>query len=250
MPEYTIAVTLALMLAGFGQGYFGFGFGIIGTTLLALLGPSMIGMTAVVTIAALFTIMLLLRLSQSHSRVDWPKSIRLVVGAAMGQPLGYLFIHTFGNRPVFRVALGAFLVLFALNGLFTPHVRKSLPRYVAVLAGILGGFLGGAFVTGGPPIVLYLFAHVDDPREMKATVQFVFSAGVIYRLISIGVAGDYTAEVLKLASVAVPVAMVALVVGHALSHKAPADRFRRHVYAVIGCFGLCVLGKGALGWLS
>ncbi len=250
MPEHTIVVALMLTLAGFGQGYFGFGFGIIGTTLLSLLDQRMTSMTAVVTIAALFTIALLLHLSRSHSRVDWTKGILLVVGSACGQPIGYWFISTFEDRPVFRVALGAFLVLFALNGLFTPHVRRTLPGYVAVLAGALGGFLGGAFVTGGPPIVLYLYAHADDPREMKATVQFVFGIGITYRLISMAVAGDYTREVFSLSAVAVPLAMVALTVGHWLSRRAPADRFRRHVYAVIGVFGVSVLAKGAAGWLA
>ncbi len=47
----------------------------------------------------------------------------------------------FFNRPVFRLAFGAALALFAANELFRPRIKKELHLTFGVLAGFMGGFL-------------------------------------------------------------------------------------------------------------
>ena len=41
-------------------------------------------------------------------------------------------------------------------------------------AGLLAGFLGGLASTGGPPLVLYLYARDMDKRVRIAVIQGVF----------------------------------------------------------------------------
>ena len=70
LSDFELPVTLAMIAAAaFVQGYSGFGFGIIATTLFAFLGLKMASMTAVVTVTAVFVTLTLLRISQAESRV-------------------------------------------------------------------------------------------------------------------------------------------------------------------------------------
>ncbi len=245
-----ILVAAMLAAAAFVQGYCGFGFGIVGTTLLAFLPHNMTAMTVVVTVCATVGTLLLLRLSHADVKVKWRYGLLVTSGAVLGMPLGYGFIHVFGDRPVFRAALGVTLLAFAANGLLFRPRRRKVPAPVGVLAGMLGGFLGGAFVTGGPPVVMYLYSQADDPRDMKATIQFVFVMGLIYRHVAISIAGDYNADVLILAAVAAPVCAVVLWLGHRLSRGISVESFRRAVFVLVAVFGVALIVRAAATWMG
>lgn len=247
MPE-TLLVIGMLAVAAFVQGYCGFGFGIAAMSLLALLQLPMTGVATTVTITGVAVILLLLLLTHSDSHIRWRRGLLLLGGIAVGQPLGYWFIHSLGEHGVFRVALGLTLIAFAVNGILSPHIRRRVPAAVAIGIGVISGFLGGAFCTGGPPTVLYLYSQADDPRDMKATVQFVFVSGMIYRLILIGIAGDYSREILAVSFYALPIAIPVLIAAHALSKRASVDLFRRVVYSLIGLSGLVILARGIMLW--
>jgi cytochrome c biogenesis protein CcdA len=85
---------------------------------------------------------------------------------------------------------------------------------------------------------------------MKATIQSVFVITLLYRLTLIGVAGDYSTAVLRLALYAVPPVIPLVVAGHALSKRISARRFRQYVYGLIALSGVSVLAKGMWTWLS
>jgi uncharacterized membrane protein YfcA len=242
-------VVVIAVVAALVQGYSGFGFGIVASSLLAFTDLPMLQMTVAITVATGFITVLLLRLSHGDTRAEWRQGLLVLAGVAAGQPLGYWFIHACGDEPVFRVALGTVLVGFGITGMVTPHLRHRLPAAVGVGAGMVGGFLSGAFVTGGPPIVAYLYSRSDDPRRMKATVQFVFLSSVGFRLACISVAGDWSAGTTKLALVILPAVLPAVVAGHYLSRRASNESFRRVVYALIGVTGVGVLVKGIAAWV-
>ena len=246
--ETILAVVAAIAVAAFVQGYAGFGIGIVSITLLAFLPRGMAGLTAVISLCATVAILLLLRLSHAERGVDWASAWRLIAGAAVGMPLGYWFIHAFGDRPVFRIALGAALLAFAGNGLFGRRVQRKLPRWVGVPAGVCSGFLSGAFVSGGPPVVIYLYSRTDDPRDMKATIQFVFLANLAYRHTAIALTGDYTISVLALAAWAAPVGAIALYLGHRLSRRGSVALFRKVVFTLIALFGVVLIVRAAFAW--
>lgn len=245
-----VAIVVAVtVVAAFVQGYSGFGFGIVASSLLAFSDLPMLQMTVAITVATGFLTVLLLRLSHGDTRAEWRQGLLVLAGVVAGQPLGYWFIHAWGDEPVFRVALGTVLVVFGAVGMATPQIRRRLPPLVGVGAGMAGGFLSGAFVTGGPPIVAYLYSQHDDPRRMKATVQFVFLSSVGFRLACISAAGDWSTGTIKLALVILPAIVPAVVAGHYLSRRASTDSFRRVVYVLILLTGVGVLGKGVVAWV-
>lgn len=248
--QETLSVVLVFALAASIQGYSGFGFGIVAMSLLSFLTQDMADMYIVVNISALAVIVVGLFLSRLGSDIDWLKAGLLLTGIVIGQPAGYWFVRTFGDHPAFRVLLGLVLLYYAVQSIVSPSIRRRVHKAVAVGIGTVSGLIGGAFASGGPPLVMYLYSQVDDPRDMKATIQSVFVITLLYRLTLIGLAGDYSTAVLRLALYAVPPVIPLVVAGHALSKRISARRFRQYVYGLIALSGVSVLAKGMWAWLS
>jgi uncharacterized membrane protein YfcA len=166
---------------------------------------------------------------------------------AVGLPLGYMFILKFGEQPVFKIILGAVLLVYMFLGVFNVQIRKKLPRFLGVPFGAVGGWLGGAFSSGGPPIVIYLFSRVDDPREMKATLQVIFLAVTLVRIITVylGPVG-FTFNVFKISLFAIPACIPVLILGNLLSRKFSPERFKKTIYYMIGAFGVITMVRGII----
>ena len=251
MAEWVTVLTAVVMIgvASLVHGYGGFGFGIIGMTGFALLDVDLERMSVVVTICAAVMIARLLLVSRREHPVHWLKMGLLFVGVLAGQPVGYWFIRTFSDHPSVRLVFGAVLVAFALYGLRKRTQRRALPLWSATPIGLLSGFTGGAFVSGGPPTILYLYSQVDDPREMKPTVQAIFLAGVTYRLLLIGTTGaGFSGEILLTAALAVPASLVALTIGHRASRRVTVRQFRTGVYGFIAAMGVFIAARAAWLW--
>jgi uncharacterized membrane protein YfcA len=189
----------------------------------------------------------LLKLSWKDASLDWSNIGRLFAGALIGLPLGYLFIVRYGDLAVGRVALGAVLLGFGVVGVAVDPARMRLPKWTGALFGFLSGFTGGAFVTGGPPVVIYLYGRAeDDPREMKPTIQFIFLAVCLLRLGAAATSGVLLeGRVLALSAVSLPLGVVMLWAGHRLSRYGSVRTFRFAVQSLIGAFGV---GLILLNW--
>ncbi len=244
--ETIIIIVAILALAALVQGYGGFGFGIVSISLLALLGKGMEQLAIIVSLVALVVVACLLALSRSRGHVRWKTGLLILIGIAIGQPAGYWFIATFGDQPIFRILLGIFLLAVGLFTAKGPQRMRRLSPALATPAGIFSGFLAGAFVTGGPPVVLYLYSMTEDPREMKGTIQFVFLSSILVRLSIIPFGAGYQMPTLRTAALAIPFAVVALVLGHWLSHKGSVSMFRLIVGLAISTCGIIAIIKGAL----
>jgi uncharacterized protein len=179
-----------------------------------------------------------------EGRVRWKRALAIIVGSFIGTPLGYWFLVQTGDRAVFRIVLGAFLTAAGACGVLTPALRRPAPRVLALPIGVLSGFIGGAFATGGPPIVLYLYSLTDDARDMKATVQFIFLVNLAYRLVvTFGFGRGCPPDVLTEALVAIPLCVPAMLLGHWLSRAGSAERFRIGVNAIIISLGVVIAVK-------
>lgn len=242
MPADICIIAAIIGLAAFVQGYGGFGFGLISMTVFAFTTYQMERMSVAVSVSGMVVLVVLYMLAQAQARTRWFDVALVMAGVLPGQYAGYEFIESFGDRPVFKIALGMVLIVFGINGLYKAHLTPKLPRWSGVLAGVLGGFLGGAFVSGGPPIVVYLYSRTKDPRHMKGTVQAVFMMAMFYRLVLIwfGETG-YTMPVLRLSTFCVPAAVLLLWGAHRLSQRSSVQTFRKAVYGLICLFGVTLL---------
>ena len=114
-----------------------------------------------------------------------------------------------------------------------------------VLAGVIGGFLSGAFTAAGPALALFVYSRQQDPRLAKNTLQTVFISATILRLANIILFGrGITLPVLKIAAMTLPVLVVCALLGHGVSRRVSKDMFLKIVFSFILLAGLLNILKG------
>lgn len=237
--------------AMFVWGYSGLGFGIVSITLISFFAMDIERVSVIISLVTVVFSLLLMLISKEHGHVHWRKVAFLYGGLVIGLPVGYWFIDTFGNRPVFGIILGIILVAYGIVGLRKPHAAKPMGDGVAIPVGMLSGFISGAFVSGGPPLVIYLYSQTDDAREMKATIQAVFMISTFTRLILIAFGEKgYSMDVVWPALISLPLLVPILFVSHAYSKRHSPETFKRVVNILIAVFGCIKLVKAVIQLIS
>jgi uncharacterized membrane protein YfcA len=244
-PEYLWLFCLLIGFGAFTQGFTGIGFGIIVLAGIAFTPWNFERTTVVLNLLLLVLNSSIIYASRKESRINWRLVGYILMGEVFGVPLGYWFILAFGNRPVFRLAFGAALTLFAANELFRPRIRRELNMAFGVLAGFMGGFLSGAFTAAGPPLALFVYSRQKDPRLAKGTLQTVFISATIWRLVNIAMFGKgITMLVTKIAAMTLPVLVICTFLGHIVSRRVSKGTFLKIVYSFIGFAGVMNIIKG------
>ena len=159
-------------IAGAVRGFAGFGAAMIMTPVFsALYGPA-VG----VVLCLLLEVAVALPVVPSVVRfVDWRRIGLLLVGAAVGVPLGNFVLTSSEPEPmrwaISAIVLGA-VVLLASGWRFArqPHTTTTLT------AGVSSGFLNGLAGMAGPPIAFYYLAGNETATRVRAnlTTYFVF----------------------------------------------------------------------------
>jgi uncharacterized membrane protein YfcA len=239
---------LFLMLVGLGafsQGFTGLGFGIIILAGIAFTPWNFERSTVVVNLMVLVLNLSIIFMSYRKAKIQWRLAGILLIGMILGVPLGYGFIITYGNQPIFRLIFGATLVLFAANELIRPRLKGNLSKKYGFPAGLLGGFLNGAFTAAGPPIALFVYSQSREPASLKGTLQVVFAASNIWRLLNIVLLGEgLTRPVLQITLYALPVVILFTFLGHLASKFFSKQVFMRAVYCLVAAAGVMNLAKG------
>ena len=247
--DVSFYIIAALCLgAALAQGFSGFGFGIILMATLSLCGADLERASVLATLLSTVLVITLLLQTRSRMRIDWKQVGLLSIGLLAGVPVGYHLLLRFGEMPACRIVLGLVLVTFALNRLFTPHLKRRIALFFAPLFGLMSGLLSGAFSSGGPPVVMYLYAQEDDPRQALGTTQAVFLTSNLYRLavVSCGERGISAALGLR-ALLLAPLVIAAGIVGFRLAQRFSLRPFLIIVYGVIILSGCINIYKGICG---
>lgn len=245
MPVTTFAVTAAAALvAAFALGLTGYGFGLIAMGVLPYVMPVaeanavVVPLALIVTVAGVFPLRRGLRLS-----VLWP----LLVGAAVGVPLGVIYLVRLDER-VLRISLGA-IILLALGGSILASVRErraeSSPdraqsdyrspkgRLLAGAVGMVSGSFGGAFSVSGPPVVFYFSEVFSDKSTIKAHLLAYFTFVIAIRVPLLAASGVYSVGLLKLIALSLPVVGAGLWAGTALHNRLPTAVVRRIIQVLL-----------------
>lgn len=160
---------------------------------------------------------------------DWRVWLIPFLGLLAGMPIG-IYVFSRLSEDALRIAIAVTLLIAVA---LIAAVRRSAmvkdwlansgfePDWkVGVLAGFLAGVLGGAVAIPGPPMILYGAFMVATQRwesqTMKATFTAFFGVVMLYRVISLVVAGQVTSQLAVEAAIALP----ALFIGAWLGIKA------------------------------
>jgi len=237
LTHIIIGCILGLALAGFVQGALGFGFGMVSMALL----PLFISVREATPLVVLFTLPIVLLVFCAHWRhFRWRDGWLLVIGTCIGIPLGVYLLAVAPADLLLRL-LGAVLLIFAVQELWTSWrgtAKLRLAKWTGLPIGILSGMLSGAFSSGGPPLVAYVYSKPWNKERIIAMLQLLFTVGAVMRTGVMFQEGFFTAHIMHIAIWAVlPVTATALV-GTRILKKVPTEQMRTSVFVFIGLIAL------------
>ncbi|MEQ8673884.1 MAG: sulfite exporter TauE/SafE family protein [Aggregatilineales bacterium] len=233
----SLLVALIVFFACFVQTATGFGIGLVGMPLLAAtIGlPIARPLMALVSLLNRFIMMARYR-DQLTLRAAW----RLMFGAAIGIPLGFLLLRTLDSHWV-EVGLGMFVTIYALYALISPQIPEMHGHGWALGMGLASGILAGAYNAGGPPVVIYATGQRWEPERFKGNIQgFTLLNSVLVISLHFG-EGNYTPDVLTLFLIVIPAILLGLYCGFKVDGLINPVLFRKLVLILLIVLGLSLV---------
>jgi uncharacterized protein len=169
-----LAGGLVVLAASFLGGVTGFGYSLVATPLLLILGfPLPFVVTANLALACITRIPVAVRF-RSDARPG--RAAGLIIGSVPGLWLGAVVLTTVDDS---TIKLGAGLVVMGAAVLLWRAVTEPPPRELPgapIAAGFAGGFLGAATSLNGVAPVLLLARDKAEPRSILADLALYFVA--------------------------------------------------------------------------
>ncbi len=233
MDATPILVGMVLFLAAFTQSLSGFGLALVAMALLPLAISLQVATPLVALAAVAIEGVLIIRYREALDvRAIW----RVVLAALIGIPFGAYWLVRVNER----LALGGMgLVIagyaaYALLGLRLPRLAHPLWAY---LAGLVGGLLGGAYNTSGPPVIVYADCRGWPRNSFKSNLQGYFIVSSVVVLVSHAVVGNLTPQVWRFFWSSSPFIAAGLLAGFALDRWLNPEVFRRVVLVLLIVMG-------------
>ena len=236
-------VVLALFLAaaflgGFASGLAGFAMGfVVSGVWLHILTP--VETTALVVGYGLLT--------QGYGVFKLRRALNLellapfILGGVVGVPIGTVLL-TYADAGALRMAVGVLLVLYAAYGLGKPKLPRAPESPAADAAiGLANGMVAG--LTGLPGFVITVWCQLRGWTKdvQRAVFQPVMLAAILSNLVSLGVAGAITRDVLRLYLIGLPAMLAGLWLGFKLYGTLDEAAFRRLMLLLLLAAGFALV---------
>jgi uncharacterized membrane protein YfcA len=229
----SLLVFAVIFFAALTQSLTGFGSGLVAMGFLA----STLGVRTAAPLMVLVTTTLeAVLLLRGRAVLKWRAVWRLLLGAALGIPVGIAAVRIVPEEAVLT-ALGLMLMAYGAYALIRPALPKLERSAWAYGCGFLSGLLGGAYNAAGPPVIIYGDSQGWNPPTFKSNLQFFFLFIDALLLTGHAVGRNYTPAVWGGFRVALPAVALGIVAGLGLERLIPAAGFRRLVLALLIVMG-------------
>ena len=229
----TVLFLLILMFGVFVQSLAGFG----GTLLSMPLGIMLMGIgltKPVMTIVAWITGVVVL--ITEYKYINKKELLKMVAVMLVGV-LGGIWVSG-------KVQLNFLLLIYAVvvagvgfKKLFFPQKRKpSVAVQNTALA--LAGVMQGLFVSGGSFLGIYAVERLPEKREMRATVNAIWSIINSIMIFTYFLNGTMTKDVLTMSGIAIVPTLIAIWLGGVLTKKIKQSTFLKMIYIILIVSGI------------
>jgi uncharacterized membrane protein YfcA len=229
-----ILVVLVIFLAVFTQSLSGFGIALVAMALLPVLIDIQVATPLVAVVGLTIEFFLLMRYrSALNLQVVW----RLIAAAIVGIPLGVWALSKL-NEEIVLGALGVLITVYALYALLKLHLPKlDHPVWVYVF-GFAGGVLGGAYVTSGPPVVVYGDCQRWERDEFKSNLQGFFFFSSIFIVVAHAIGKNLSPIVWRYYLLCIPAMIIGIIAGTNLDRVIDPGLYRKIVLGLLVVLGL------------
>ncbi|MEM7148142.1 MAG: sulfite exporter TauE/SafE family protein [Verrucomicrobiota bacterium] len=235
MDGVLIPIVLLLAGAAFVQSFSGFGMALVAIAAL----PMLMDVREAIALITVFNLLVTITtLVMNWRGFRFRGAGGVIVGFVVGIPLGYYFLQGLDERVVIRV-LGAALVglaVFEIAMLRRGHL--ALPKWMGGACGLTGGVLGGAFNTGGPPIVAYVYSQDWSKAQIVATLQVAFLCGGLFRTSLMAVEGEHSVRIWTIVAWAALPTLFSVWMGYRMLGRVSLRWLRYGVFVFLLAMGL------------
>jgi uncharacterized membrane protein YfcA len=245
MPDGLWVLPLIAAIAFLGSlvyGMTGFGAGLVTIPLATHFVP----LPFALSVFALVDFVSALRIGlQKPKDAVKPEILRMLPFVLAGTVVGVTVLVNL-PRAGAMLALGLFVVLYAVYALLSRPGATMVSRHWAYLAGFSGGITSTLFGAGGPPYAIYLSHRPLSKEQFRATITFttVFSIGM--RVAAFTITGlILKSEVWVAAALAVPAAMIGLALASWAFKRVTREFLLRAVALLLLANGISLVARGA-----
>jgi uncharacterized membrane protein YfcA len=254
MPELFVDlpsfVACVLIMAGAQLIYatVGFGAGMFAVALMALVLPDLVGIVVVLLMLTFVTEVWVL--ARTWRRAKFHLLGWLVPGMVVGLWLGTQVLVT-TDVSLLKRFLG--LMVIGAGLYFTLELRarqgdRNRPEneapsslkapWISLPVGLLSGFLGATFGTGGPPVIIFLRAHSLDKAAFRSTILTYFLLMSLLRAGTYAKADLITVDHAVAAAWLLPGSVAGILIGMVIHNHISERRFSQVVSLLLVILGV------------
>jgi uncharacterized membrane protein YfcA len=182
---------------------------------------------------------------EARKNIQIHKIAPILLGGLFGLPFG-AYLLVFLSSDILKIMIGSVIVIFGLLLLSGRNFHLKREKMFSVPIGLISGLLNGSVSMSGPPVILF-FANQgvmkDNFRANLVTYFFILN---IMTLIFFAIIGLINTDVLVLAGLTLPVALIGIFIGTKVSKKVNERVFRRIALILVSLAGLGSLIGGLI----
>jgi uncharacterized protein len=230
-------------LAGFTQGFAGFGSTLVAMPLLV----SLVGMHMAVPLGCMMALSINIMLIAKLYRQIQFKSVRLLLsGALPGIAVGALTLRD-APEGILKALLGVSILALALLQMRGAQPTRPPAKGWGALAGLVAGGMVVSIGVDGPPIVAWVARQPWGRDTVRATLTFYFLVAGFCVVLVKTAQGLVTPESVILYAGSMPALVAGLMAGALCCGRAGDAVFRRVLLLLLAGSGLMMLWQGGIG---
>ncbi|ARK29772.1 sulfite exporter TauE/SafE family protein [Halalkalibacter krulwichiae] len=233
--ENIILASIIVFVAAILQACTGFGFSIMATPFLLFVFEPHVAIQINIILSIVISIFLVPRV---RKEVDKSLLKRLIVGSALGCPIGIL-IFIYLDAQLLKVVTGLLIIGLTILLFLSFHIKRSIRK--DGLAGGFSGLLTTSIGMPGPPIIIY-FIGASIQKEVIRSTTLTFYLYVYSISLSMQLVFSSTTKEIWVASVwLLPITFVGMFIGHQLFHYINEHLFQRIMYLILSVTGIYLI---------
>ncbi|CAI1798358.1 sulfite exporter TauE/SafE family protein [Serratia liquefaciens] len=233
-----LAATLLVAYVIFGIA--GFGSALVASPVMALYIP----VAKIVPLLALLDMCAaIVNVSRDGRNAQWAELKRLIPVMIIGSLVGAAILLK--TRPdILLLALGIFVVLYALYSLSGLKPDRQFSPKASVPFGLVGGIFSALFGSGGFIYAIYLSGRIEKKEAFRMTQTTLIGMSTLTRVVIFTFAGVYLdIDLLLLALVLLPGMLVGITLGRHFTLKMSREQFMKLINVILLASGTVLMVK-------
>lgn len=233
MHQPLIICFVAAGLAGFIQGFSGFGASLVAIPLLLSVMDSRTAVPVASLLALTINATMVARL---HGHIRRGPTAWLLAGSLPGLAFG-AWILDGASDALIKGLLGLTILLLVADSLLARRPRRATAAGWAAAAGFFSGAIGLCTGAAGPPVIAWAARQPWTRDQLRATLTGYFLLTGVGIVGTQALGGLTTPRVVGLYAWSLPALVAGILVGGALARRVGDAGFRKAVLALLGALG-------------